>query len=437
MNSLPPSDRGAGGAMNQTFQNSAQVLSIGIFFTLMIVGLAATLPDDDERRAAGARRRRRDRAPRPRRCRRSRSCSPRSSATTRSSTSSARTCSPALSAHDQAVLTGSTFFPHAHLRPVPRRAARRVRVRDRRLPDRGRGVADARRPSAHDDDPAPAPRRRSRAPTEGAACRLSGTDSRPSASTDGETTVFIDPFGDVRGAQRARDALGLPGDRGRRRRPAARHPRAPRPQRRRGDRRRSADAALDRRAPRVADRRGLGVASEHDDVAGTAARAQHALRLHARRAARRAPRRPRPARAARRAGRGARQGRPAVRARSAAARRSAPSRRRGRRGRRAPRWSCRCTTAPSASTSSSRSTRFVDARGARRAPRDRRSSSSTRCRPATARSSSCPPRPDLSAPYGQGSAQNATLRISALSRLVTAGRTPARLCVWYGSLFMS
>jgi EmrB/QacA subfamily drug resistance transporter len=44
MNSLPRGDRGAGGAMNQTFQNSAQVLSIGIFFTLMIAGLAATLP---------------------------------------------------------------------------------------------------------------------------------------------------------------------------------------------------------------------------------------------------------------------------------------------------------------------------------------------------------------------------------------------------------
>jgi MFS family permease len=44
MNSLPAGDRGAGGGMNQTFQNSAQVLSIGIFFTLMIVGLAATLP---------------------------------------------------------------------------------------------------------------------------------------------------------------------------------------------------------------------------------------------------------------------------------------------------------------------------------------------------------------------------------------------------------
>jgi hypothetical protein len=30
--------------MNQTFQNSAQVLSVGIFFTLMIVGLASSLP---------------------------------------------------------------------------------------------------------------------------------------------------------------------------------------------------------------------------------------------------------------------------------------------------------------------------------------------------------------------------------------------------------
>jgi MFS family permease len=44
MNSLPPGDRGAGGGMNQTFQNSAQVLSVGIFFTLMVVGLAADQP---------------------------------------------------------------------------------------------------------------------------------------------------------------------------------------------------------------------------------------------------------------------------------------------------------------------------------------------------------------------------------------------------------
>jgi len=44
MNSLPPGDRGAGGGMNQTFQNSAQVISIGVFFTLMVAGLATTLP---------------------------------------------------------------------------------------------------------------------------------------------------------------------------------------------------------------------------------------------------------------------------------------------------------------------------------------------------------------------------------------------------------
>jgi MFS family permease len=44
MNSLPAEDRGAGGGMNQTFQNSAQVLSIGVFFTLMVIGLSATLP---------------------------------------------------------------------------------------------------------------------------------------------------------------------------------------------------------------------------------------------------------------------------------------------------------------------------------------------------------------------------------------------------------
>ena len=43
MNSLPAAHRGVGSGMNSTFQNSAQVLSIGIFFTLMIIGLSATL----------------------------------------------------------------------------------------------------------------------------------------------------------------------------------------------------------------------------------------------------------------------------------------------------------------------------------------------------------------------------------------------------------
>jgi len=44
MNSLPPSQRGAGAGMLATFNVSSSVLSIGVFFTLMIVGLASGLP---------------------------------------------------------------------------------------------------------------------------------------------------------------------------------------------------------------------------------------------------------------------------------------------------------------------------------------------------------------------------------------------------------
>jgi MFS family permease len=44
MNSLPANRRGAGGAMLNTFQNSASVLSIGFFFTVITLGLSATLP---------------------------------------------------------------------------------------------------------------------------------------------------------------------------------------------------------------------------------------------------------------------------------------------------------------------------------------------------------------------------------------------------------
>ncbi len=44
MNSLPPNQRGSGAGMAATFQNSASVLSIGVFFSLIIVGLSSTLP---------------------------------------------------------------------------------------------------------------------------------------------------------------------------------------------------------------------------------------------------------------------------------------------------------------------------------------------------------------------------------------------------------
>jgi hypothetical protein len=43
MNSLPPNRRGVGAGMTATFQNSAMVLSIGIFFSLIILGLSGSL----------------------------------------------------------------------------------------------------------------------------------------------------------------------------------------------------------------------------------------------------------------------------------------------------------------------------------------------------------------------------------------------------------
>jgi MFS family permease len=44
MSSVPASERGAASGMRSTFQNSGMSLSIGIFFSLMIAGLANTLP---------------------------------------------------------------------------------------------------------------------------------------------------------------------------------------------------------------------------------------------------------------------------------------------------------------------------------------------------------------------------------------------------------
>jgi MFS family permease len=44
MSSLPGNARGAGAGMSATFQNAAMVLSIGVFFSLIVAGLSATLP---------------------------------------------------------------------------------------------------------------------------------------------------------------------------------------------------------------------------------------------------------------------------------------------------------------------------------------------------------------------------------------------------------
>ena len=43
-----PNMRGAASGMRATFQNAGQVLSIGVFFSLMVAGLADSLPGDAE-----------------------------------------------------------------------------------------------------------------------------------------------------------------------------------------------------------------------------------------------------------------------------------------------------------------------------------------------------------------------------------------------------
>jgi MFS family permease len=44
MNSVPPETRGVSSGMRATFQNAASLVSIGVFFSIVIAGLAATLP---------------------------------------------------------------------------------------------------------------------------------------------------------------------------------------------------------------------------------------------------------------------------------------------------------------------------------------------------------------------------------------------------------
>ena len=44
MNSLPPDQRGVGSGMRATFQNAGSLASIGIFFSIVIAGLASSLP---------------------------------------------------------------------------------------------------------------------------------------------------------------------------------------------------------------------------------------------------------------------------------------------------------------------------------------------------------------------------------------------------------
>ena len=114
-----PRERGVGGGMNSTFLNAASVFSIGIFFTLMIVGLAAKPP----RRAAdgtrGARRRRGRRDAARRQLPPVVDLSPRSSATTRSSTLLGPHVLAGLSAPDHAAAHRPLLLPAADRGAVP------------------------------------------------------------------------------------------------------------------------------------------------------------------------------------------------------------------------------------------------------------------------------------------------------------------------------
>ena len=143
MNSLPPDRRGVGAGMSATFQNSAMVLSIGIFFTLIILGLASSLPSTlshglvaqgvpsaDAARLAAL-------PPVVHHVRRAARLQPDQDAARPGPGQAAR--QPRRLPHRAHLL------PVADLGAVPARPGHRVRLRHRGVPGRGGGVAAARR----------------------------------------------------------------------------------------------------------------------------------------------------------------------------------------------------------------------------------------------------------------------------------------------------
>ena len=117
MSSVPAAERGAASGVRATFFNAGSSLSIGIFFSLMIVGLAQHAARRDEPAACRSR-------VCPRRwpttwptCRRSAACSRRFSATTRSRSCWLRRVRLQQPGVNADVLTGKTFFPHLITEP--------------------------------------------------------------------------------------------------------------------------------------------------------------------------------------------------------------------------------------------------------------------------------------------------------------------------------
>ena len=113
MGSVLPGERGVVSGMRATFQNSGTALSIGVFFSLMIVGLAHSLPSALTSGLAGPRCAARGGGDRWRRCRRCRRCSRRCSASIRWNTCSAPSgVLTHLPAANVDVITGREFFPN-------------------------------------------------------------------------------------------------------------------------------------------------------------------------------------------------------------------------------------------------------------------------------------------------------------------------------------
>ena len=98
--------------MNATFQSSAQVLSIGIFFTLDDHWSLLDPVGDAHARIDQSRRAQRGRAQDWRTASGVGACSPRFSVTTPSRHWSVPRCSRTSSATNRATLTGHGFFPH-------------------------------------------------------------------------------------------------------------------------------------------------------------------------------------------------------------------------------------------------------------------------------------------------------------------------------------
>ncbi len=143
MNSLPANRRGAGAGMATTFQNSALVLSIGIFFSLMILGPREHAAGDARPRTGRTGRAEGRRGPRLAAAagRPAVRLVPR----LQPDAAAARAGAAAPFARARDLPDRAHVLPPADVQAVLGRPARGVRLRDRGLPDRGGGIVAARR----------------------------------------------------------------------------------------------------------------------------------------------------------------------------------------------------------------------------------------------------------------------------------------------------